>query len=200
MPFRVPFPTLHGLQDAERNFDEITLRWPDTADTVLPSNPFDGQQLDYLADPASGVVWRLRYNAGSASAYKWEFVGGSSLMALVATLESRSATTYGALATAGPALTLPLAGDYDVEVGAGTSTGGAAEGSWMSYDIGGTAAVDADAALGQVVGPGFSTSVATMNRKTRLSAVTLTAKYRSSAVQATFWEKRFLRATPVRVG
>src|SRR4051812_22380129 len=47
--------------------------------TSLPVSPVDGQEVYYVADATNGVLWHLRYNAASASAYKWEFVGGSPL-------------------------------------------------------------------------------------------------------------------------
>ena len=44
---------------------------------ALPASPTDGQEVRYLADAVNGVIWSLRYRAGSSSPYKWEFVGGS---------------------------------------------------------------------------------------------------------------------------
>jgi hypothetical protein len=49
---------------------------------VLPGSPFDGQEYDYVADAANVVIWRFRYRGASASAHKWEFVGGSDLAAV----------------------------------------------------------------------------------------------------------------------
>jgi hypothetical protein len=46
--------------------------------TAFPADPVDGVEytlVNNAADPY--YVWRFRYNAGSTSAYKWEFVGGS---------------------------------------------------------------------------------------------------------------------------
>lgn len=46
--------------------------------TSLPASPVDGQEfvlVDSLTNPT--YQWRFRYNAGSSSAYKWEFVGGT---------------------------------------------------------------------------------------------------------------------------
>lgn len=49
-----------------------------TYGTTLPAAPVDGQE-HILVDSATApsYQWRLRYNAGSTSAYKWEFVGGA---------------------------------------------------------------------------------------------------------------------------
>jgi hypothetical protein len=99
------------------------LLWVDTDDpgggggaalvTSLPANPIDGQECYFQADATNGVVWHLRYNAASASAYKWEFLGGSPLRATVNTDETFTAgATYVDCATVGPQITLPLVGDY----------------------------------------------------------------------------------------
>src|SRR4051812_17764974 len=82
----------------------------------LPVGPVDAQEIYYLADAANGVVWHLRYRAASASTYKWEFVGGAQLIDEIATEESGTSGTYGALTTPGPSITVPLAGDYDVTI------------------------------------------------------------------------------------
>jgi hypothetical protein len=170
--------------------------------TSLPGSPVDGQECYFVADPANGILWHLRYNAGSASAYKWEVVGGSPLYAEVPAQESTASASFVALTTAGPSIALPLAGDYDVEQGAlvvnQTSNGN----QTMSYDIGGTAATDADGMFYQ------SNAQATNNlfaremrarRKTGLSAVTLTSKYKSGNGTAIF-QDRWMRVRPVRVG
>jgi len=85
--------------------------------TSLPVGAVDGQEIYYLADDANGVVWHLRYRATSASAYKWEFVGGAELMAVTSGVVS-FATTAGAPTTGGPTVTAPLAGDYRILFGA----------------------------------------------------------------------------------
>jgi hypothetical protein len=85
--------------------------------TGLPTIPSDGQEICYQADAANGVVWRLRYNAASASPYKWEVVGGSALAAFVATSQVTSTAypTFVDLATVGPQIIVPLAGEYHAE-------------------------------------------------------------------------------------
>lgn len=85
--------------------------------TSLPVSPIDGQIIYYRASASDGVIWQLRYNASSASAYKWEFIGGGSLFASVGsdtygTWETYSSLTYGDLATVGPSIVAPLAGEY----------------------------------------------------------------------------------------
>lgn len=171
--------------------------------TALPSNPEDAQEIYYVADATNGVVWHLLYRAASSSSYKWECVGGPPLYNEVVTGESTTSTTYAALATAGPSITLPLAGDYDVEIGfRGYNNGAGAINNYMSYDIGGTGASDNDANLQYMPS---STSAHANNarsrRKTGLTAVTLTSKYRlDGAVTVGYFQYRWMKVTPVRVG
>jgi hypothetical protein len=79
--------------------------------TSLPPDPVDGQEVIYVASAADGVLWHLKYNAGSASAYKWEFVGGGELASGPLGDITTASTGYVAL-TSGPSIVLPLAGDY----------------------------------------------------------------------------------------
>lgn len=162
---------------------------------------YDGQVIDYLADATNGVVWRFRYRAASGSSYKWEFIGGPPLSSVVATSESRSNSSYGALTTPGPSVTVPLAGDYDISLAARmiSPSGQLAQ---FSYDIGGTGAVDGDALH---AGGSASTVDAFIgrpdNRKTIAAASTvLLAKYRSTSGGAATFSDRRISIRPVRVG
>lgn len=86
--------------------------------TTLPSSPIDGQEavlVDSLTAPT--YQWRFRYNAGSSSAYKWECIGGAPVYTEVTATEGTSSTSYVDLATAGPQLTAPRAGDYLIDYG-----------------------------------------------------------------------------------
>jgi hypothetical protein len=80
----------------------------------LPASPTDGQEailVDSITNPS--YQWRFRYNAGSASAYKWEFIGGAEASVEILTSEVRTAGSgYGDLATVGPSMTLPRAGEW----------------------------------------------------------------------------------------
>jgi hypothetical protein len=79
--------------------------------TSLPASPVDGQEVYYLADATNGIIWHLRYRAASASAYKWEVLGGPPLRGFYATVENFP-TVWG---SGNPAILVPLAGEYDVE-------------------------------------------------------------------------------------
>jgi hypothetical protein len=169
--------------------------WPEAL-AAPPGSPVDGQLFDFVADAANGVVWTLRYRAASASAYKWEFVGGPPLRSEIETSQSTPSGTYVDLATVGPTLTVPRAGDYDVTVGC--SSGNSA-GQWtsMSYQVGAVAAVDIDAC--GTAGPAVSTGFRE-RRKTALAAATLiTAKYRVGGSGTATFEGRMLEMKPVRL-
>lgn len=152
----------------------------------------DGEEVYLEVDAANGVLWHLIYETQEPT-YKWRYLGGPALDSQVATTEAQSNAAYAALATAGPSVALPRSGDYDVVHGAAVTGGDI---GMMSYDIGATGAVDADA-----VKIGFADTASFMRtkRKTALTSVTLTAKYkRTSGGNASFGE-RFLQVTPIRL-
>jgi hypothetical protein len=88
---------------------------PQVVTTALPSNPVDGQECYFVAEPANGVVWHLKYRAADPSPHKWQFVGGGSVMSYSAASTTTSSTTW--VPVAGPSVTVPLPGDYEVENG-----------------------------------------------------------------------------------
>jgi len=174
--------------------------------TALPQSPQEGQVISY--DAGDGLTWRFRYNNGSTSAYKWEFIGGSQLYDEVGTQQNITTTGYNDLATVGPSITLPsLAGDYMIQHGAylGQSVA-AGQRTRMSFAIGATAASDAWGAF--VTGTGASAngdeaSVARMTRATGVAAGALIrAKYRIDVGAATpaYAGLRWISVTPIRVG
>jgi hypothetical protein len=70
----------------------------------------------------SGVRWAFQYNAGSASPYKWEFIGGTKKTSYDNTPQNPLANTP---TTYGPAFTVPRSGEYLVTA-QGQFAGGAA--------------------------------------------------------------------------
>lgn len=168
--------------------------------TVLPSGPLDGDEIVFVADAANGVLWHLRCNAASASPYKWEFVGGAPLFSEVAASQSVSVSAYSDLTTPGPAVTLPLSGDYIVAHGARMYSDQNNGEAWMSYAVGATAASDVDGINHYNPSAVYAMAEAMERRRNSQTGVTLTAKYRRGAAGAASFEKRWMRATPVRVG
>lgn len=165
-----------------------------------PASPVDGMLWRYPADASAGVYWWFQY---LASATDWLFAGGPALFAEVVTSQTTASASYTDLATVGPAIAIPFAGDYDVEIGARMSNANDTAGTFMSYAIGGTGAVDADAIVnysGASVSSGVTVRVneARLRRKTGLTAVTLTAKYKADAGTGHFLD-RWMKVTPVRL-
>lgn len=82
-----------------------------------PASPGDGDIWIATGVSAAGARWAFQYNAGSASAYKWEFIGGSPAMVggnpgnLISNLSSVSAGWFYWVGTDYVAL---RAGDYQV--------------------------------------------------------------------------------------
>jgi hypothetical protein len=170
--------------------------------TSLPVSPSDGDEY-VLVDSTTlpTYQWRLRFNSGSSNTNKWEFVGGAPALIEVTTGEATNTTdTYQALTTPGPSFTIPRAGVYSVGVGMRASAASGRGGVRMSYDIGGTGAVDADAAWNTQGDFALVSSVGHERIKSAIAATTaLVAKYRPGAAVAATISDRWMRVTPVRV-
>lgn len=172
--------------------------------TVFPATPTDKQEFVYVASATDGVNWTFKYNNGSASSFKWEAASGQTpLWSEVTAGEARANVAYGALTTPGPVVILPFAGDYDIVIGFSGNVATAGELALMSYDIGGTGAVTGDAV--ELTSTNATngalndyTAVVRPRRQTGLTAVTLTAKYRTGGGTSTF-KNRWMSVTPVRV-
>ena len=170
--------------------------------TALPSTAGDGDEIlfvDSLSAPT--YAWHLKY-ISAKSTNKWQFVGGSPMVAEVAANESMTSTTYAALTTAGPSVTVPVAGDYLVEFGALIRGGSDNALPSMSFSVGGTAASTADR-----IDQGPSTAeqtYASVSRAVKKSAVAassaITAKYKVTSAGTGDFENRWLKVTPIAVG
>lgn len=81
--------------------------------TTLPGSPYDGQ-LAILVDSTTNpsYQWKFRYNAGSSSAYKWEYVGGTDVEVLGTTTETTTTTGAWFDPPSGPRFLVPRPGDY----------------------------------------------------------------------------------------
>ena len=156
----------------------------------------DGDEVYLEVDAANGIEWHLVYRTAEAT-YKWRFLGGPPMSSEVATSENTTSVTYAALATAGPSITLPRAGDYQVELGCYLVVASAAA-AYHSYDIGGTGAGDVDSVRSSMTSSGQGSSNFRRKLKAALSAVALVSKYRVSAGTAAPESRRFA-VTPVRL-
>ncbi len=99
---------------------------------ALPTVPTDGQVIYYLADSTNGVVWTLKYRAASASGYKWEFVGGSSLFSTASGTTTASGTL---VSISSPSITVPLSGEYRITFGFQGGLFGAANGGSARAEV-----------------------------------------------------------------
>ena len=166
--------------------------------TAIPAVAYQGYQIIYDTGTA-GIRWHFVYDSSDGTTYPWLFIGGPPLRSDVATSQSRANAAYGALATAGPSLTNPLAGDWDLGTGARV-TSPSGELAMYSYTIAGGAALDVDAVF---LGGSASTVdgyTHRINRRTSVSASTaFVANYRSSGGASATFENRYMTLTPVRV-
>lgn len=76
-----------------------------------PASPVDQDIWIATAVDANGTRWAFQYNAGSASSFKWEFIGGSPLKVAPATSSVASAGTWTRVMTTALA---PRSGDYKI--------------------------------------------------------------------------------------
>lgn len=168
----------------------------------------DGDEI--LVVLGSGVNWRFRYNA-AGGAYKWEFLGGPPLHNYIVSVGRITSQSYQDLG--GPNLTIPLAGDYNIEYGfrVGRADQPATEDTYyqMSPQIGAVAADDSIAAWcveewGMNQSP--SASISTLRTGITTNAV-VSSRYKmikgnSSGQPNPFPSdvtNAFLKITPVRV-
>ena len=174
--------------------------------SALPSSPFNGQEIYYQQKGVAaesdmekqGITWHLRYRAGSASTYKWEFVGGSAITQEIAAEQAATWETYKDLATVGPSVTAPLAGDYDVDMRCRAVNNGG-ELAVFSLKIGAEAPGTFIAAAG-----GVGTAYNSLSRAAFITGITVSAvlkmQYRgTSAAECKFME-RTMAVLPLRVG
>lgn len=175
--------------------------------TSLPSSPIDGQEVYYAASTANGVIWHLRYRSGSASSYKWEFLGGPNLTGAVDTLEGNSTTGWQNLATDGPSITLPLAGDYLIGVGALQSTSdGNAQVTAIGFASGNTTPASTDQAIFQpIFAANAQTGYCQFYLERNVTGVAASTSYKlryyvANASSGHNFSNRRITALPVRVG
>lgn len=188
--------------------------------TSLPSSPTDGQIIFYQSSTAGtgggttasmasiGAAWQFRYNASSSSSYKWEFVGGTTILDYVDATEQITGATYTDMSTIGPRVKAALAGEYSVTIGAGfrhNANGGVA---YMGFAAGSTAAGNGEDIPLQYNWPNFaSNTTGVQAQRTTIKAITanaeFVAKYKNNdptAPATAYFDKRRMAVVPVRVG
>lgn len=203
----LPYPVQSDTADVPRDIQALASRLDIVAGgplvTSLPGSPVDGQEAYYLADAANGIVWHLRYRAASGSAYKWEFLGGASLYA-ERMIEDTIAVAAGSWSGApnDPIITVPLGGDYRVELWAYTYIDQGPCNMLMGVRVG---------AIDPTVGAGATQALAgSVNQPVSLAYSRLFAgNAAATQVRHRFWYQKAgtmvrggaaITATPVRVG
>lgn len=103
----------------------------------LPAQASTGQIAYCLVDPVESIVWQFVYfgavqqgqsQGQGFTGFPWLFVGGPPVYSYISTNENCSSAALVNLATVGPQIAVPFAGDYDYEMGCYvnvTSAGGA---------------------------------------------------------------------------
>lgn len=174
---------------------------PGAPSATPPGSPVDGQFWLLPADAANGVNWLFRYNAGSASAYKWEFAGGPEAVVLGGALDTTT-TAYPTfvLGTHTPVFTLPRAGDYIVELTCEGNNNVAGQGLMICPSAIGVANVDVNITYATSTSAG---NVVSLARRSRLNALAASAQMTVyfcafSSGTATI-ERVVLCVSPVRV-
>lgn len=114
-----------------------------------PANPTDGDIWIASAVDSNGTRWTFQYNAGSSSAYKWEFIGGAPMTAHYDYPGGVNLGTSTFVTLTGCTVTLPRNGDYSL-IGSCTLETSAASGRIEFIGLFGTSAA------GGLVGAGSS--------------------------------------------
>lgn len=181
---------------------------PGTLVSSLPATPYDGQEVLYLASDTAGVVWRLRYRAASTSTYKWEVLGGAPLRgadlgnAVDPGLgESTTSTTGADLATPGPDVTVPLAGEYLVAIGATVLLNASPANAQMAVKNGAAALDMSDGWLWYPPAANTYASLSRTRQFTCAAGALLRCKYSVNTGTITaYFSRRWLNVLPLRVG
>ena len=173
--------------------------------TTLPASPADGD-IAVLVDSITNPTWqwKFRYNAGSANADKWEYVGGAPAFATVDT--QQNFTTGGSihdLGTVGPSITVPRAGVYLIRWGASMTpqTGGAFNSS-CSAEIWNAASAQLGTKVAQINNQGAEYAVSSEDRISGIAASTeIRVRYKNtiSGGSGGYARFRYLEVLPIRV-
>jgi hypothetical protein len=199
----LPYPAETDTADVPRDIHALAtkLDLSGSAGTVLPASPTDGQEYFYVANAANGVVWHLRYRAASASPYKWEYVGGSALVSSPASGSITTQTPGWVALTAGPTITLPLAGQYLVGLDLFAQLNGAATGQ-MSAQLAANGVAQGNlgslVALGQYGAANITRPPAGVGARAAGDVMSIQVNP-LSGINATF-SQGVLSVLPVRVG
>ncbi len=164
----------------------------------------DGDEVYLQVDATNGIYWHLRYDAASASTYKWVFLGGPPLVSEIATSETTTSAAYTDLATAGPSKGAPRGGDYDLGGYVGYATASVGGQAYAAIKIGAAATADAEAVM--VAGQGGSGTITSyagggsvIRRTLAASGDVAKMQYKEAAAGTGSFAARRLTMRPVRI-
>lgn len=205
--FALPYPAPSDPVDVPSDLQKLAVKldsYRSIGDVPLVSAlpaPSDGLEVYYLADATNGIVWHLRYRAASLSAHKWEYVGGPALSAAVDTQETLAtgATAFVDAPTAGPVITVPLAGDYDYDFAANTLNNAGASGLATGLGIAGVLPAVPHQESANSASSGAPASTTHANRLLDLAAGTALKLMYQRTTTAIIVRWRYLRVRPIRV-
>lgn len=123
-PGRLYFATDKGVLYYDNGTTWSAISVPIQGPGALPTSPVNGEEVVTEVGATamtagvlgSEAAWRFRYNTGTSSSYKWEFVGGSPLESY----DSSEQNLTPSWAYYGPPFVAPWLGDYIFEVSAHT--------------------------------------------------------------------------------
>lgn len=215
----LPYPAPADTVDVPRDIQALATKLDGVVPIVpalvaaLPGAPVDGQEVYYqnAAMAAAGVIWNLRYRAGSANANKWEMIGGNALRAETAANETRgpAADTTTWLAMSTPAsVVVPLSGVYEVEYGAHVVTGNASAIVSPTLQVADTAALQTPLALLSALAtlPATANQYAAMSQVSSLGVALIAGRtiaetfVLSSTVATITLSRKRVALRPIRVG
>lgn len=166
--------------------------------TSLPAAPTDGLEailVDSLTDPT--YQWRFRYNAGSSSAYKWEFIGGRSAFAEATGLVSTQSATPVQL-SGGPSITLPRTGLYEISWRVRFSTASNTRGYVRPY-IGSTGVMSLETMLSHRYDNNVESHASDFGEALATAGEVLDLRYQAGDNIVCYWGYRRIWVRPKRV-
>ncbi len=209
-PLTNEYPWEQQREETRRNFEAVQsgmeqalqgIRGQATVTSLPTTNLYDGREVYYVADATNGVTWHLKYKSSEAT-YKWHYVGGQALYAAVETSQTKTANSYGNLATTGPSITLPLAGDYRLEYGSNIE-GATVDRHYATIKLGASAAGDDESISVAIGNPGGQSQGGDVSRILNITGRTageaMLMQYRTTLSSTATFVKRFITVLPVRV-
>lgn len=164
-----------------------------------PGSPNDGDIWIATGVDGAGARWSFQYNAGSASAYKWEFIGGPPITA------DNAAQVSGITSTVDipldPNLTAPRAGDYTYSFGVRVTPTATSIAVYVVPKFGATAIDSTNQALfyaPPTVG-GSSVTLGKQRRANGVAASALVQLYAHVSGGSADILERTLSLTPIRI-